>query len=175
MGMDVFGKNARSPRGDYFRNNVWWWRPLWDFVVTVDDGREIDEELAEAGHCNDGAGLDDEASQRLAKALFEALESGAVKESVEEFNKMLSEIALEDCQYCDSTGIRTDEVGVRLGMPEKEIDPALAVIAGRTHGTCTACNGMGRRVSIYTSYSFDEENVREFAEFLADCGGFSIW
>ena len=31
MGMDVYGKNQTSEKGSYFRNNVWWWRPLWNY------------------------------------------------------------------------------------------------------------------------------------------------
>lgn len=175
MGMDVFGANARSPKGDYFRNNVWHWRPLWDFVVTIDEGREIDDDTAGRGHMNDGAGLDDKASQRLAKTLFEALESGHVRQAVEEFNKFVSQLPMEHCQWCNGTGVRTDEVGVKMGMHDKELDPALAIIVGRTHGTCNACNGMGERESLDASYTFSEDNVRNFAEFLADCGGFAIW
>ena len=43
MGMDLSGFNPKSEKGDYFRNNCWWWRPLWDFVcdnvdvITDDD------------------------------------------------------------------------------------------------------------------------------------------
>ena len=31
MGMDVYGLNPDK----YFRNNVWWWRPLWDYVCNT--------------------------------------------------------------------------------------------------------------------------------------------
>jgi hypothetical protein len=33
MGFDVYGKSARSEKGEYFRNNVWWWRPLAEYVL----------------------------------------------------------------------------------------------------------------------------------------------
>ncbi|QOR55575.1 MAG: hypothetical protein UMS36scaffold28_65 [Phage 59_13] len=29
MGMDVYGVKPKSKQGEYFRNNVWSWRPLW--------------------------------------------------------------------------------------------------------------------------------------------------
>lgn len=32
MGMDLYGKKPLNPVGEYFRNNVWWWRPLAVFV-----------------------------------------------------------------------------------------------------------------------------------------------
>ena len=37
MGMDVFGLAPKEEKGEYFRNNVWWWRPLWDFVAQIDE------------------------------------------------------------------------------------------------------------------------------------------
>ena len=35
MGFDLYstGKH-KTPKGEYFRNNVWWWRRLADFVCT---------------------------------------------------------------------------------------------------------------------------------------------
>ena len=35
MGMDVSGMNPSSETGEYFRNNVWWWRHLWNYSVLV--------------------------------------------------------------------------------------------------------------------------------------------
>jgi hypothetical protein len=35
MGMDVYGKDAVSEKGEYFRNNVWYWRPLWNYCIEV--------------------------------------------------------------------------------------------------------------------------------------------
>ena len=34
MGMDVYGKKPKGEKGDYFRNNVWWWRPLWQYCAS---------------------------------------------------------------------------------------------------------------------------------------------
>lgn len=39
---------------------------------------------------------------------------------------------------------------------------------------CNACKGTGKVRPFQTSYSFDESDVREFAEFLENCGGFEI-
>jgi hypothetical protein len=35
MGMDVYGKAPTVEEGKYFRNNLWWWRPLWTYVEEV--------------------------------------------------------------------------------------------------------------------------------------------
>ena len=33
MGFDLYGQAPKSKRGEYFRNNVWWWRHLWTLVT----------------------------------------------------------------------------------------------------------------------------------------------
>jgi len=39
---------------------------------------------------------------------------------------------------------------------------------------CERCEGKGKVKSMRSWYSFDVDNVREFASFLKDCGGFEI-
>lgn len=173
MGMDVYGKNPTSERGGYFRNNVWYWRPLWDYVCQV--GAEIiDEELAEYGHYNDGAGLEEDGATELARVLAEELESGRTAIYERKNNEYLASLPREACQWCNATGIRTDEVGIQYGMPERELEPEVQILTGRTHGSCNACRGVGTVESFEANYPFTTDNVREFAQFLADSGGFSI-
>ena len=61
-------------RGVYFSNNVWWWRPLWDYCFTICD--VIDRGTYEGGQHNSGAGLNSRDSRRLARILFEEISSG---------------------------------------------------------------------------------------------------
>lgn len=171
MGMDVYGKNPASTTGEYFRRNVWGWHPLWDFVEN--NHPEI-AELVKHAHSNSGDGLDEEKSIELAKLLMDDYESGKAEEYVAERNKQLSELPYEDCNLCDSTGIRTDEIGKANGHPTKILDPDIAVIVGREKGWCNACNGIGKRENWATNYYLEAEDVKEFAEFLKDCGGFEI-
>jgi hypothetical protein len=35
MGMDVYGTAPTSKTGEYFRNNVWWWSPLANYICGV--------------------------------------------------------------------------------------------------------------------------------------------
>ena len=51
MGMDVYGKAPTAEVGEYFRRNVWGWRPLWD--MCLDLFPELTEKV-EYGHSNDG-------------------------------------------------------------------------------------------------------------------------
>lgn len=171
MGMDVIGVNPKSEKGSYFRNNVWWWRPLADFCLN----RHPDiAEKCEYWHTNDGDGLDEEDSVLLAEALREDIRSGLAGEYERNYNEWRASLPREACELCDCTGIRTDKVGVENGMPEKELSAEIQILVGRTHGWCNACDGVGTRESFASGYPFSVENVQEFADFLSDCGGFQI-
>ena len=63
--------------GVYFRNNCWWWRPLWNFCYNVAPDL-ISDELHDNGHGNSGAGLDDKDAKLLGDYLFTAIEDGTV-------------------------------------------------------------------------------------------------
>jgi len=79
MGMDVYGENPRDKeKGAYFRNNVWYWHPLWDYVCkTCDD--IISEEEHSSGHFNDGLLITDEQCKIIVKVLSEQLLNGETK------------------------------------------------------------------------------------------------
>ena len=111
-------------KGTYFRNNCWWWRPLWDFCYNVARNSAypslITQELWESGHSNNGAGLNDEDAKLLGAFLLKAIEDGVA----DDFKKHHEE------------------------QEEK-------------------------RQENYR-YPFDKENVRVFAHFCIESGGFKI-
>lgn len=174
MGMDVYGKKPRSKTGEYFRNNVWWWHPLWEYCVT-NHPTLIDVNTAEYGHYNSGAGLDAAAARKLGEALLTDIAEGITHRYQEGYYASIAAIPRETCFCCGGTGIRTDAVGVEMHQNVKELDAELALLLGRTHGWCNGCNGEGLIDPPETSYPFEVRNVREFAEFLLDCGGFEIY
>lgn len=171
MGMDVIGTGPTTETGEYFRNNVWWWHPLWNYCC------EVAPDLCATvkGHYNDGEGLDADGAQDLAARLQTEINSGRTAAHEAAHNAYRAALPRHDCEFCDGTGVRTDEVGVKWGMPTKALTPDIAAIVGRTHGWCNSCQGEGRRDDDMTSYPFSVDNVREFALFLADSGGFQIW
>lgn len=156
MGMDVYGKAPVSEKGEYFRNNIWWWHPLWDYCLSVMPG------LAEAvpdGHSNGGDGLKTGIEARqLADVLRAEVESGRTAEYATRRNAYLESLPLELCRICNGTGQRPDGLyGVTW-----------------TETGCNGCNDTGKVKNFALSYAFDVENVMEFIEFLNDCGGFEI-
>jgi len=174
MGMDVYGNKPKTDKGEYFRNNVWWWHPLWDYVYSV-AADLIPESVYDHGHSNSGAGLGARDAKKLGKLLLDEIEFGRTAKYENDYRQHLANLPLEVCTWCNGVGIRTDRVGVEGGMPSKELDEATAIALGRTHGTCNGCNGEGKTQPWSANYPFSVENVRQFAEFCIESGGFKIW
>ena len=61
MGMDVSGRNPSDPVGEYFRANVWSWRPIVHLCCELCSDL-LDEEMLSAIGFNDGAGPTDQAT-----------------------------------------------------------------------------------------------------------------
>jgi len=171
MGMDVFGTNPTEEKGAYFRNNVWWWHPLWDYCLNLHP--DLCEKV-ENGHSNDGDGLDADDARELGERLLRDIAEGVTQAYEDEYRRHLSELPMRDCPYCQATGIRTDDVGREMGMDTEELPDDVAIILGRAFGTCNGCNGVGKSLSWEANYPFSVDNVRQFAEFALRSGGFSI-
>jgi hypothetical protein len=170
MGMDVFGVAPTTDTGTHFRNNVWWWRSLWEYCCQV--APELVADVS--GHSNDGDGLDADGAARLAALLRVEIDSGRCAEFADEFLRHKASLERQMCQWCDGTGVRRDAVGVTNGMPERVLDDAVAIMVGRSTGWCNGCAGEGIQEDWRLSYHFAVENVAAFVEFLESSGGFQI-
>lgn len=150
MGMYVHGKQPTAEVGDHFCNNVWCWHPLWDYVLKV---APWVADLVEYGHSNDGDGLDAEYSACLAEILTQELSAGRTARYEAEYMAAIAALPNETCWLCNGTGVRADKF---------------------VQGTCNGCRGKGTERPFATHYPFSAENVAEFRDFLAACGGFMI-
>ena len=59
MGMDISGRNPSSPAGEYFRANVWSWRPIHAMICEFCSDL-LDQKTLEGIGYNDGAGAADQ-------------------------------------------------------------------------------------------------------------------
>lgn len=150
MGFDLYGVRARSETGEYFRNNVWWWRPLANYVV---DHVEIPAEDQEHWFYNNGHEIEEDLAMRIADALDALIESGDTERYEREYKERLEALPLETCEFCKGTGQRDDAF---------------------VQGACNACGGDGKSKNFATNYPFEVENVKEFAKFCRESGGFTI-
>ncbi len=113
--------------GIYFRNNVWWWRPLWDYVCN-ECTDILDKEDMTAGHYNDFKVISKEKALEIADILFKKIKSGHTDKYAAAFEKDRKELKKSD---------------------NKEIE-------------------------FMSSYPFNTKNVKRFAEFCKESGGFEI-
>jgi hypothetical protein len=163
--MDVVGENARSEVGKYFGNNGRYWHALADYVYSL--APEV------AAHCrhwhtNDGDGLNDADSIALADVIDRELRNGRCERYAKRYASKLEMMPDEPCFICYGTGTRKPvQLGTR-GEPGPG-DPQNGGIK------CNGCDGSGYRRPWETMHEFAVENVRKFAAFLRECGGFRIY
>ena len=152
MGFDVMGHKPKTEKGEYFRNNVWWWRPLWGYVAKQ-CGDILSEKEVQAGCYNDGVLISAKKARAVGLRLRFLLDQKEVKKYEEGYQKYLDSLPDEPCELCKGTGKRSDEF---------------------VQGNCNGCEGKGTKRPWACSYPFNEENVKEFADFAIESGGFRI-
>ena len=170
MGMDVYGLKPKTQKGEYFRNNVWWWHPLWSYCC------HISPELAgkvQNGHDNSGDGLDAVDSRKLGFIVQQSVTSGAAQEYVDEYNKDTATLPDEPC-FCVKQSLM-DVLAMSADTPFVEVSGILKSSENKTpNPECKNCKGSGMQRNWNANYYIDVENIQNFAGFLIDCGGFEI-
>lgn len=151
--------------GEYFRNNVWYWRPLWDFVCYHCSAFLTPRDCSKGG-TNSGDRISKTKSIKMAKKLFRLIEDGTVahyeKEYIlgyEQANKHNAKINKELDELKKRVKKETNKDLVPGHYPKKykkEWDKIYA----KTNWT--------------GSYPFSAENVKKFAKFCQQSGGFEI-
>ena len=136
--------------GVYFRNNVWWWRPLWSYCYEVCEHLLTDEEW-QAGSYNDGHEYDEDVCIAMAELLQAEIDDGSCQRYQEWYQSKLDNTPNETCSRCN---------GNNRGRKKKK--------------DCNPCEGTGEQESWSKSYPFHVDNVQRFVNFLKECGGMSI-
>lgn len=157
--MDVYGIEPITDKGEYFRNNIWWWRPLWDYC------EELYQPCQEvSGHTNDGEGLNGEQAKELGGILLREISLGNTLAYQEKYEAELESAPDVPCDFCSGVGI--------VQVQEGWIDYVEGEVTFRD--PCNGCEGKGSKRPFQTHYPFAVENVQEFAEFCINSGGFQI-
>ncbi len=133
MGFDVCGLEPETKKGEYFRNNVWWWRPLWTYVGDVCKGILTDDDFSN-GCMNNCHKISIEKADAIAKVLWREIENGNTKKYSAEYQKIIAKIKIHN------KGKKIGDKDFKWGA----------------------------------EYPFSVANVREFAEFVEESGGFAI-
>tara|TARA_R100001530_G_scaffold9569_2_gene9655 strand:- start:445 stop:948 length:504 start_codon:yes stop_codon:yes gene_type:complete len=98
--------------GIYFRNNVWYWRPLWNFVI--DNCHDfMTEDQMEAGAFNDCKLINQKTAAKIGTKLKILLEDGTVEsweKKIKTLNKKLSDSDNEDDNFKSSYPFEVENV-----------------------------------------------------------------
>ena len=95
MGMDVYGINPQGVKGDYFRANVWYWRPLWAFICDSCSNILTLKDM-ERGCNNNGHTISKTKSKRIANRLRKFLKEGDVDAYESYYKRKVSQLAKDD-------------------------------------------------------------------------------
>jgi hypothetical protein len=157
MGMDIYGKNPTGPRGEYFRNSISEWHPLARYCNLI--AQEICAPCKHWHH-NEGDGLDAAGAVALADALEKEIAAGwaaaygKFEDDRRDGGKELPEVVL------------LNVIGRMIVSKEWTEGTSSESSASKPDGVFV---GKLREPSDFV------ENVAEFAAFLRESGGFSIW
>ena len=142
--------------GVYFRNNVWWWRPLWMFVSEACSDILTDKDI-EMGSFNGGHKISKTKARRIAGRINKLNRNGSLNEYVNGRNQIIKELPDEKCNICEGTGKRKKPPAIGPGDIE-----------------CNGCSGKGKCRPFACNYRAYEDDIIEFAEFCKHSGGFTI-
>ena len=150
--------------GDYFRSNVWWWRPLAHYVIKFTGC--VDDKDAERWSYNDGHEVDDETAKAISNQLYALIEKGHTKKFEEEYEKerKISEkhndkVEKELEKFCKSVYRKLGKSVAPADFPKADHDEWERIYHKRISDA---------------SYPFSVKTVKEFAEFCKYSGGFKI-
>tara|TARA_R100001594_G_scaffold3376_1_gene12686 strand:- start:691 stop:1233 length:543 start_codon:yes stop_codon:yes gene_type:complete len=146
-----FAWQTNTP-GAYFRNNVWWWRPLWNYISFMCDDILTEKDMTE-GEMNNGHIISKTKSKKIAARIRKLDKKGEILRYQMDRKKSLDKLKLIECQHCNGTGMRDDEF---------------------VKGKCNGCKGKGKTKPFIADYPFSVTNVRNFAQFCEKSGGFEI-
>lgn len=100
MGFDLYGEAPKKESGEYFRNSVWWWRPLWIIVQKTCADFLSDDDLSN-GEYNIGWLITKDKADKIAKRLTKRLADPDFRRALiqEEKKRVAASKAQEDLPF----------------------------------------------------------------------------
>ncbi|NTV13461.1 MAG: hypothetical protein HGA96_05960 [Desulfobulbaceae bacterium] len=148
MGFDVFGTKPKNKNGEYFRNNVWYWYPLWDYIFSI--GLLKNKEHRQ-GQYNNGLFIKNKKAKLISRSIFKHIQNGATDRYVNKYLTQRDSLPDERCSICNGRGTEAE-----------------------TDKICSCCDGKGLVPNHGRNNQITKENIEEFAKFCESSGGFQI-
>ena len=152
--------------GAYFRNNVWWWRPLWSFVCENCEDILTEKDMNN-GCYNDAHIISRRKAEAIAVRLEEVIESEETEMWIKEHEDNLQQAKRNNKQVEAELEELKKLVEVETGNPD--IYPAIYPDKFKKK-----YDEIYDRRDWASSYPFSKDNVINFIKFARQSGGFSI-
>ena len=166
MGFDLYSTgNHKTENGEYFRNNVWWWRRLASFVC--EHTGVVEEKDKAEWQSNGGHEVSGEQALQIANQLKALIKDGTVAKAIKEVEEESKE-AEKNNKFVD----RCHEM-LRKKVERETGDTNLAPRDYPKDGHDT-WDWIQSKYSYKSSYPFALENVENFIEFCEQSNGFRI-
>lgn len=162
---NAYEKWENENPGVYFRNNVWWWRPLWNFVCGTCQNILTEKDMSK-GTYNDGHKISKTKSKKIAARLRKLIKDLDVKIYAAHFEEERQRAVEHNKEVQDKIDALKEEVKQLGGDMAPKDYPERYKTRWDELQDCKKWEG---------NYPFDEENVKEFAEFCEQSGGFEIY
>ena len=165
MGFDLSGLNPKNETGEYFRNNVWWWRPLAQYVL--DETKVILEGDQEKWHYNDCYEVSKEDAEQIAKQLDHLMKKGHTKSFEDKWETYRKKLEKHNEKV-------EKELEKHVKKVQKKLNNSNLVPKDSPEEDKKIWNKIYEKRKSDASYPFSVENVKEFSEFCKNSGGFTI-
>ena len=152
--------------GYYFRNNVWWWRPLADFVLWLAD-KELGDKDREGWHSNGGHRVDEKTATIIAELLEASIDEGIAQRMEEENKRKMNKAKLHNLE------IEKKHKELRK-IVERHTGKKDLVPADYPEPFNSQWNDIQKLTNYEAHYPFSVDNVKDFAKFCRESGGFEI-
>jgi ribulose bisphosphate carboxylase small subunit len=159
-------KFENENKGYYFRNNVWWWRPLAEYVLEHTKVITSKKKIAGFGY-NDGVAISATEAEQIAKQLYYLLQSG----HTEKYEKEHAEKRALAEKHNEKIKKRLDELALEAEKITGKKDLAPSSYPKELNKKWDEIYNEKEWIE---NYPFSVNNVKEFADFCKDSGGFTI-
>ena len=152
--------------GSYFRNNVWWWRPLADLILDKCSDL-ITHEQANEIHINSGRKFSKGTSIAIANRLQSLIDSGFIEEHQKEIDARIKIAKTHNAKI--EKKLEDLKQKVEKLRPNQNLAPV-----NYPYPYNKRWEEIHQQKDWGSSYPFSKENIIEFITFSRASGGFEI-
>jgi hypothetical protein len=155
----------QDQKGTYFRNNVWWWRPLADYVLRFT--KVIEPKNQKTWQYNDSSVISKQDAEMISQQLDHLIKTGHTKKYKTEYEARRKTLEIHNKKVMKE--LKDFEREVCFKLDKKNLAPA--DFPKKDH---QMWNTIYKKRNIDADYPFSVDNVKEFSEFCKYSGGFTI-